>query len=991
MAAWMMGADEIVRDIQKAHRRLQALGAYLPDELQSRFQAGEQQHARRDQPRGENRPTAVLFLNVIGFEAALDRARQAPAPREYERVVYEALDDFFIEVHRIINRYGGIVSRIDPYRDGSKLLVLFGAPRAHEDDIERAVRAATAARQALETFHRGWAHRFRSYQRVLKTPPPIQLRTGITYGVTFAGEVGSPTRREYTVMGDDVNLAARLMTAAKPGQILATSTVQAALTSQLRASSLPPIRVKGKINPIPVYQIEGIADTALKPTRQRRQPLIGRDAELTRAIEVLSQAQKGAGRSLIVSGEAGIGKSHFAETLSQHAQERGARILMMRCTSFGRTPYSPWVHLFQGILEQYGDTAPSDSARSATLQVWLEELGITEAEDARPLYQLLGLPYQTGLSLTKTHARTQRPSETTRSRQARGSAPATGLFAHLSRAQPAPKSDEPPQAGGLWDLTAQRQHSATSTKNAQLWQHLEHQVAERERAGLFSVITQVITGLADKQPLVLTVENAHWMDAASRDLLHHVSESLTNQPILIVRVQRNQDNRMPSRPHEVHLSLPPLNLESSLKLVEHLLHDVVAPDKAGDVGRVMYEKSRGNPLVIEALSTWWRDHQESGLELSAGFRASNILYDLVISRLDALSPVERNVVRTASILGIDVDQELLYHLLTPDIVETTLASALDHLEEAGFLQRSATATEARWFFQQPLIREIVYESLSLATRRARHRAAAHYLETHAAKEITSMAERLADHHRRAHQWLPAARYDLMSGHKARRQHAYAQARSAYTSALTMTARYTGAPAQITPLFVQAHEALGDLELLEEKFEQAEDHYRTAHHTLDESDPQQAGEPGAAPKPATPDIARRLPPPAARLALKHALTLPAAGREADAQQMAHDVWQHGPDDYRTIAAVTLAWLYCRTGGPDTSRWIERAASMARQYQGQGSERLHALTDHLHPNCEEPIFIQGLFHALTATSQDDAATHLSCTMSIMSTERMHDDQQ
>jgi hypothetical protein len=88
-------------------------------------------------------------------------------------------------------------------------------------------------------------------------------------------------------------------------------------------------------------------------------------------------------------------------------------------------------------------------------------------------------------------------------------------------------------------------------------------------------------------------------------------------------------------------------------------------------------------------------------------------------------------------------------------------------------------------------------------------------------------------------------------------------------------------------------------------------------------------------------------------------------------MAHDVLKHGPDDYRPIAAVTLAWLYCCSEDPAATPWIERATSMARQYQGLGSEILCVLAERLQPNCAEPLFVQGLFHALAATSQEEGS--------------------
>ena len=161
------------------------------------------------------------------------------------------MERYYSMVQRVITSRGGTLTRTDPYNLGIKLLGTFGAPVAHPDDPDRAVDAALELTHQLEQYN----------HRLLEELPPelhrepfVTQRIGVTLGIIFAGEVGWKARREYTVMGDEVNLAARLMTKAQPGQILISERVYERVRDSFDADKVEPLHLKGKSQPVQAYR-----------------------------------------------------------------------------------------------------------------------------------------------------------------------------------------------------------------------------------------------------------------------------------------------------------------------------------------------------------------------------------------------------------------------------------------------------------------------------------------------------------------------------------------------------------------------------------------------------------------------------------------------------------------------------------------------------------------------------------------------------------------
>ncbi len=829
--------EELYAHLEVALRQIEVLRAFLPGSLGAALLA----YASQRQLPAENRPAASIFFNLTGIEALWDPAEPATASR-----ALTALDACFRAVESSVARYGGIISRIDPYRTGSKILALFGAPTAHEDDPLRAVRAALEAQAALANLRARW---------------DVALRAGIAYGPTFAGPVGAAIRREYTLMGDDVNLAARLMGAAQPGQILVAPAVAAFVRANVALKPLAPLQLKGKREPVPVSAVEGLRRDPLLYRLALRGPLVGRDEALARARAALQEALGGHGSLLTVIGGPGMGKSHFADALAAEARAAGVRVHLSACAAHtAATPYAPWI----GLLRLLAGMAPELGREEAARRFgdWLAQQRCEAREIAVPLLQLLDLP------ANATPVAVPLPAAT---------AAQAGLFQRLGeQAHTAPATL--PKAS-LWQLARERQHV---TSNSDTWQRLERRIADRTQARLFVACEGLLAALARQTPRLFIFEDAQWLDAPSRRLLAHLAEALTGSAVLFLVTQRPTDAALTPLPGEV-LPLEPLSLADSGALAAQLLGAAAALPA---LTRAIAERAEGNPLFVEELCAWCC--RTGSQDLESGLRHSLTLQELVLSRLDALSYTEKELARVASVVGNDFDVPALL-ALTADSAAAQLFPALEGLERARFT--FSVETQQRYAFCQTLVRELLYDSQPRARRGVLHARLAEYLRAAYAADPAAIAEVLLYHYGQAGIWLEATRYALLAAGKAQCRATYDEALAFYAvaeDALTHLEPELAAMPEAHDLRGRLRAGQGDVAFLQGRFGAAARAYGAALLDL-------------------PDLSPLL----ARLALAQPL---AALPDTSPLDLAQRAWQMRPPTPETEVplAALLAWLHWRSG-------------------------------------------------------------------------------
>ena len=184
---------------------------------------------------GEKRKVAVLFSDIRGFT----KLSESMNPDEMASL----LTEYFTEMVECVFRHGGTLDKFM----GDAVMAQWGAPLGMADDADRAMSAAMDMMAAMETLNRRWESEGR---------PRLELGIGLNYGEAFAGNIGSERRLEFTVIGDTVNTASRLCSAAESGEILITEEMRRALTSPPPLAECPPVELKGKSQPLPVYRVE---------------------------------------------------------------------------------------------------------------------------------------------------------------------------------------------------------------------------------------------------------------------------------------------------------------------------------------------------------------------------------------------------------------------------------------------------------------------------------------------------------------------------------------------------------------------------------------------------------------------------------------------------------------------------------------------------------------------------------------------------------------
>jgi predicted ATPase/class 3 adenylate cyclase len=323
------------------------------------------------------KPVTVLFANLLG----LDEMVESMGSEGVDRVT-AILDRYLGAVIEIVGRYDGTLNKMDLAQEGDKLLILFGAPHTHEDDPQRAVRTALEMQEALRPF---------TELNTLSGTFSLQLRVGIHSGNVFAGNVGSPTRKEYTVMGDTVNLAARLVAAAEPGQILVTQTTQRRLGDAFLCQASFPLQVKGKAKAIQVCRVTGFRQEGFSARRAARHGrLIGRQEELSLLKDFTGYVLGGEGQVVSLVGGAGMGKSRLVDELAVHAESVGMRVLHGGCVSYGGAmAYLPWIELLRDLLEW--TTEDTATSRHEKLQALLTAVDSTLADWVPVVAGVLGL------------------------------------------------------------------------------------------------------------------------------------------------------------------------------------------------------------------------------------------------------------------------------------------------------------------------------------------------------------------------------------------------------------------------------------------------------------------------------------------------------------------------------------------------------------------------------------------------------------------------
>lgn len=351
---------------------------------------------------GERKLVTIIFADISGFTALTDAATTSAEAEQVVQIVNHCMSDLSDVVHE----FDGY---IDKYI-GDALMAIFGAPKAHEDDPERALRCALAMRQRLERFNR---------QPPFPLVEDLGIHIGINTGVVVAGLIGTTRKRSYTVMGDAVNVASRLEDVSKRGEILISEDTYRLVNRLFNFKEREPVQVKGKPHPLSIYEL---LEVKAQPGTQRglaglRSPMIGRDEQFGLLQERVRQLRERRGRIVTVVGEAGLGKSRLIaelrqKTLAEAQAGGGVTWLEGRGLSYRQSlSYRLFLDIVYGFLGATENTYADELWRRLEERS-LELFGRRKNEVAPYLAHMLGLKLDDELAdklpLSEPHIMQQR-------------------------------------------------------------------------------------------------------------------------------------------------------------------------------------------------------------------------------------------------------------------------------------------------------------------------------------------------------------------------------------------------------------------------------------------------------------------------------------------------------------------------------------------------------------------------------------------------------
>jgi class 3 adenylate cyclase/predicted ATPase len=575
-----------------------------------------------------------------------------------------ALQRFLAAAVRVIDRYGGHLRQVATGDKGSLLVACFGAPVSHEDDEERAVHCC------LE----------------LLRLPGGPFRAGVTTGFVYCGEVGSSSRREYSVIGDSVNLASRILQAAEPGQLLIDRPTHDRVRDSTVHDELAPIRVKGKTGPIDVWAVHATLGRPRSGPAEPAtpEPLVGRDGEVARIRMLEARALAGEGQVACLVGEAGIGKSRLAADVVRMAEELGFTSYAGACRSHGTTTsYLVWRSIWSDLLELDTSLPIAEQAAQLTRRIALLDGG----SDQR--------------------------------------APLLGPVLNL----PMPDSE----------LTAP----------------LDPQTRDELLRFLLLDCLRDRTATA---PLLLVLDDCHWIDPASFALLEFLGQHIDEQPVLILVIARPPVGDSPplaslsqlTRFNELRLGEladVDAHLLVSLRLRQRYGADMVAAPRV--VHRIT-ERGEGNPFYLEELVNYLysqgidpRDPRAlASLELPDG------LQRLVMARIDQLTEGEKATIKVASVIGRWCRARWIAESYPPAGQPEEIAGYLERLRELDLMPLRTAAPEPEYQFKHAITQEVAYQSLTFQLREDLHERVGLYIERTYRDRLPQYVDMLAHHYGR---------------------------------------------------------------------------------------------------------------------------------------------------------------------------------------------------------------------------------------------------
>ncbi|MGW8319845.1 MAG: AAA family ATPase, partial [Candidatus Promineifilaceae bacterium] len=681
-----MVAAEPVED----HYRITAINGPLPSAQPINLPAVDPDVMRRFFPPEACRPAlGGEFRQVVGMFVSLPTVRTS-----------EQLELFMQTFFELQDRYDGLLNRLDFGDKGASLLLFWGAPMAHENDVIRAL----------------------NFILDLQSQTVVPVNAGITYQIAHVGYSGGALAGEYTCHGRGLSLAARMMQASPRGEIWVDEDVAERAKPFFEIDFEETVAFKGFSEAKKVFVVlERKQEVELVYGGQ----MVGRQAEKDRISEFVAPIWDGHSPGIMmIWGEPGIGKSRLVYDFLRHLEESAGQnfaVFVCQADEILRESFNPfryWLRNYFGQSEQQSETR-------------------NKRHFNRVLDQLIASSGQETLT-----------TELDRTRSF------LGALINLE-----------------WPDS--------------LYSQLD---AQGRYENSFASLLTLLKVECSQRPVILLLEDAHWLDADSNAFVHHVAQELAQDrgyPIAILATARLGEDRMAFLDG---LSFQEIDLDQlSPDDLAALAEDQLGAPLRPDLLRLLVDRVQGNPFFAEQILRYLQEQDQLVLEEGEwGIKEgqADVLPDdvraVLIARLDRLTQDVREVVQTASVLGREFEIRVLAHLLHDD---PAIREKVAQAEQASIW---SALNELRYIFKHTLLRDAAYRMQVRSRRQALHKLAAEALETLYGDDLSSHYGELAYHAERAGLNEAARLYLEQAGDSSKDAYQNSQAIDYYSRALNLT-------------------------------------------------------------------------------------------------------------------------------------------------------------------------------------------------------------
>jgi predicted ATPase/class 3 adenylate cyclase/regulation of enolase protein 1 (concanavalin A-like superfamily) len=687
--------------------------------------------------------------------------------------MFQLVQDCFKRLVGIVARYEGSISGFR----GDGLLALFGAPILHENDAERAILSAIDMRNMMQD-------------------KGLQVSIGINTAMMTVGEIQTELHKEYTAYGTDVNLAARLQQIAEPGQILVGAGTHRLTHRAFDFETISDLMLKGFSQTVTAYTVQHVKQhpEKLRGIEGLRARMIGREREFTDIKESADSLISGRGSIATIIGEAGIGKSRLVSELKLYVANK-------HTPDPSNTPLHP---------SQEGSLAipPLEKGGRGDLTPQILEGRCISIGQTISYWAFLDM-LRSYLNLSDTDTEPQIAEKIRES---------------ISSLFPQRQDDYLPFLGNLLSVKF----------GDELDSKLRYFTPEQIRHQTLMRLKDIFVAISHTKPLLLILEDLHWADDLSLDLIVLLMDELIANPLMLLCIYRpEQDHRCwqlggmafrkcPDRYTEI--TLKKLSQTQSRQLVESLLEI----DNLPEVTKAMImTKSEGNPFFIEELirslidmeliyheGDRWKARKEI-----EGIDVPDTIQSVLLSRVDRLNAETKYVLQCASVIGRLFRYRLLDHIARH---ERDLETHLTELESKDLINAERTVPELEYAFKHALTQEATYQSILERKRKEFHLQVAQGIEKLYSGRLEEYYEELAEHYSKSDD-EKALEYLIKAGDKSKALYANQQAIGYYTRAMSIINQFPERKDQKLSIL----EGLGDVYGLISKIDESLQYYESA--------------------------------------------------------------------------------------------------------------------------------------------------------------------